>query len=412
MRVRLGRDFGWLWAAYTASTAGTWLALDAFQLIAVLVLHSGAAQVSFLAAAGLAMGALVAVPLGPWVEFRHKRPVMIGADLVRCAALLSLPAAFALGALSFGHLVVVSVVVAASDIAFKAASGAYLKQLLGGERLLVANGRFESTQWTATAVGPPLGGALISAFGPLTTVVLDAASYVLSALGLRAIRTPEQPPAPPAARGALGLGEGWRHILGHPVLRPLFLNTVLVNGLIMVGAPLVAVLMLGDLGFAPWQYGLAFGLPCLGGLVGSRLARPLAARFGQLRVLWVSAVARVVWPVGLAFVGPGAGGLALVVVIELGLITCCGVFNPVYATYRLQQTEPGTVARVLTAWSVTGSATTATLTLAWGGLAALVGIRPALAAAGVLLLATPLLLRPLAGGRAAAERLAPPVDRV
>ncbi|MFI7339091.1 MFS transporter [Streptomyces sp. NPDC050085] len=390
--MRLGRDFGWLWAAFAASTAGTWLALDAFQLVAVLVLHSGAARVSFLAAAGLAMGALVAVPLGPWVEFRRKRPVMIAADLVRCAALLSLPLAFALGALSFGQLVAVSVVVAASDIAFKAASGAHLKQLVRGEQLLVANGRFESTQWTATAVGPPLGGALIGAFGPLTTVLLDAGSYVLSALGIRAIRAPEQPPAPTGPRGVPGLAEGWRHILTHPVLRPLFFNTVLVNGLIMVGSPLVAVLMLGELGFAPWQYGLAFGVPCLGGLVGSRLARPLAARFGQRRVLWASGVARVIWPVGLAFIGPGAGGLALVMAVELGLITSCGVFGPVHATYRLEQTDPDKVARVLAAWSVTGGAVTAGLTLAWGALAALVGTRPALAAAGVLLLATPLLL--------------------
>nr|BFE78841.1 hypothetical protein GCM10020093_014420 [Planobispora longispora] len=35
------------------------------------------------------------MPLGPWTEFRRKRPVLIGADLVRFAALLTIPAAFA-----------------------------------------------------------------------------------------------------------------------------------------------------------------------------------------------------------------------------------------------------------------------------------------------------------------------------
>jgi len=44
----------------------------------------------------------------------------------------------------------------------------------------------------------------------------------------------------------------------------------------MATAPLLAVLMLGRLGFAPWQYGLAFAAPCVGGLIGSRLARRLA----------------------------------------------------------------------------------------------------------------------------------------
>jgi hypothetical protein len=80
------RDFGWLWAAFAFSTAGTWLAFDAFPLIAILVLHAGPAAVSALAAAGMAVGALVAVPLGPWVEFRRKRPVMVGMDLLRCGA--------------------------------------------------------------------------------------------------------------------------------------------------------------------------------------------------------------------------------------------------------------------------------------------------------------------------------------
>ncbi|MEV5410059.1 hypothetical protein AB0K60_14640 [Thermopolyspora sp. NPDC052614] len=42
---------------------------------------------SALAAAALAVGALVVVPLGPWVEFRRKRPVVIAMDLIRFAAL-------------------------------------------------------------------------------------------------------------------------------------------------------------------------------------------------------------------------------------------------------------------------------------------------------------------------------------
>jgi hypothetical protein len=64
-RRSLGRQFGWLWAAYAVSTFGAWVAFDAFPLIAILVLHGGPAEVSMLAAAGLAVGAAVAVPLGP-----------------------------------------------------------------------------------------------------------------------------------------------------------------------------------------------------------------------------------------------------------------------------------------------------------------------------------------------------------
>ncbi|MGW8066155.1 MFS transporter [Streptomyces ziwulingensis] len=391
----LGRRFAWLWASYAVSTFGTRLAFDAFPLIAVVVLGAGPTQVAALAAAGLAVGAVLAVPLGPWVEFRRKRPVMIATDLVRCAVLLSVPVAYAFGRLGFTHLLVVSVVVAAADITFRAAAGSCLKALVRREDLLAANGRLEATTWTATMLGPPAGGVMVQMAGPVVTVAVDAVSHLLSALGIRAIGGGE--PRPRHADGvsrlrAGDLLEGWRYLLATPGLRPLFLNALLVNGLIMATAPLLAVLMLGDLGFAPWQYGLAFAVPCVGGLIGSRLARRLVARFGEHRVLVTGGALRVCWPVGLAFVGPGTAGLVLVMAVEFALITCMGVFGPVLATRRLELTPSDRVARTLTAWTVSGRLATAALTTLWGVLAGLTGPRTAIAVAGVLLLATPWLL--------------------
>ncbi|MFJ3772159.1 MFS transporter [Streptomyces sp. NPDC090075] len=390
----MGRRFGWLWAAYSASALGTYLAFDAFSVIAVIALHAGSAEVALLAATGPAVGAVAAVPLGPWVEFRRKRPVMIGMDLLRFAALLTIPVAYALGGLGLGQMLLVSVVVAAADITFNAASGAFLKRLVPADRLLTANSRFESTNWTALILGPPLGGAAIGLFGPVTTVVANAVSFLLSALGIRAVGGDE--PRPEHTRverlRATDLLDGWRHILSSPALRPLFFNNLAGNALIMVATPPLAVLMLGTLGFAPWQYGLAFAVPCLGGLLGSRLARPLVARYGQLRVLRTAGVLRAVWPVGLAFVGPGLPGLLLVMAVEFGVITSSGVYNPVYVTRRLECTPDDRVARTLSAWSITGKATTAVLTALWGLLATLTGPRTAIAVAGVLLLATPVLL--------------------
>jgi predicted MFS family arabinose efflux permease len=393
-RRSLGRQFGWLWAAYAVSAYGSGFGFGAFAVIAIRVLHAGPAGVAALSASGLAVGAAVAVPLGPSVEFRRKRPVMIAMDLARFAALLSVPAAFALGWLSFTQLLVVSVIVAAAKIAFNAASGAYLKTLVRPDDLLVANGRFESTTWTAIVVGPPLGGAAIGLFGPVTTVLGDAVSYLLSAAGIGAAGGKEPRPvrtAAPRLRGS-DLLDGWRYILASPALRPLFWNAITVNGLIMATEPLIAVLMLGRLGFAPWQYGLAFAAPCVGGLIGSRLARRLVPRFGQHAILRGAGTLRACWLLGLAFVRPGAAGLVLVIAVQLGLVTCCGVFNPVLATYRLQRTAQDRVARALSAWSVTSSATIAATTALWGLLASVTTPRTGIVAAGLLILATPLLL--------------------
>jgi MFS family permease len=388
------RQFRWLWGAFAVSTFGTWLAFDAFPIVAILALHARPFEVSVLAAAGLAVSAVVAVPLGPWVERRRKRRVMIAMDCLRFAALISVPAAYALGCLRFGQLLVAAVLVGAADIGFRAASGACVKSLVPGEHLLTANARFESTTWTATIVGPPLGGALIGIFGPVTTVTADAVSYLLSALGVRVIAGHETPPVRlvPRRRSRDELLEGWRYILRDSALRPLLANTALVNGLIMAPAPLVAVLMLGRLHMAPWQYGLAFAAPCLGGLVGARLARRLTARYGQHAVLRRAGVLRACWSIGLAFIPGGWAGVALVALIQLGLVTCCGVFNPVSATYRLEHTPTDRVARTLAAWTITTKLTVATLTAVWGVLAAVAGVRIAIAVAGVIMLATPLLL--------------------
>ncbi|MFE6992941.1 MFS transporter, partial [Streptomyces pharetrae] len=330
----------------------------------------------------------------PWVEFRRKRPVLIGMDLVRFAALLTIPAAFALGALTFLQLLLVSAVVAAADVTFRSASGAYLKALLPARDLLTANARLESTAWTTTIIGPPLGGAAIGVLGPVVTVVADAVSYLLSALGVRAMGGHEPPPEHRrSARPRAGdLLDGWRYILADATLRPLFFNTALFNGLVMATQPLLAVLMLGRLGFAPWQYGLAFAAPAIGGLLGSRLARPLASRFGRHRVLLTAGTLRALWPVGLAFTQPGTPGLTLVIGVELGLILCCGIFNPVHATCRLDLTASDRVARTLSAWQVTTKATTALLTALWGVLGSVLGPRTAIGLAGLLLLTTPLLL--------------------
>jgi MFS family permease len=383
-----------MWRAFAVSTLGTWLAFDAFPIVAVLALHVGPVGVSVLAAAGVGVGAVVAIPLGVWVERRRKRRVMIGMDCVRFLALASVPAAYALGWLRFGQLLAVAVVMGAADICSRAASGACLKSLVPREQLLAANARFESTSWTATMLGPPLGGVLIAIFGPVTTVIADAVSYLLSALGLGAIAGQESRPVRVGSGRArrAELLEGWRYLLAHRALRGLLANTALVNALIMAPAPLLAVLMLGRLQIAVWQYGLAFAAPCLGGLVGARLARRLTTRYGMHPVLRRAGTLRACWSIGLAFIPGGWAGVALVAVIQLGLVTCCAVFNPVCATYRLEHIPTDRLARTLGAWTITTKLTVASFTALFGVLAGVAGVRVAIALAGLVLLATPLLL--------------------
>jgi MFS family permease len=386
----IGRDTTWLWRAYAASTIGTWLAFDAFPIVAVRVLHADASTLSAMAA--IAVGAAVlAVPLGPWVEYRAKRPVMVGADILRFLVLATVPVAYVAGVLTVAHLVLVTVVVAVADIVFTSASGAFLAGLVPREQLDVVTGRFETAMWISSAVGPPLGGVLVGVVGPVATVTANAASFVASALGLGVIRTPESPPPQPHVTNA-PLSTGWRAIAADTVLRALLANTVAVNALIMASAPLLTYLLLHDLAFTPLEYGLSVGLPCLAGVVGARMARPLARRFGRRRVVLVAGVWRVLPNVFLALVPAGPAGLAVVVAIHAATILAMGVFSPLTAAWRLERCPADARTRVLTAWTVTTRVTVAGTTALWGGVAALLGVRGALAAAGIALLATPIAL--------------------
>lgn len=95
--------------------------------------------------------------------------------------------------------------------------------------------------------------------------------------------------------------------------------------------------------------------------------------------------------------------------IEFGVIIAMSLFNPVVATFRLKHIEHERLSRTLSAWQISSSLATAFLTLAWGVLAALTSTRIAIGLAGLLLLATPLLLLRAATSRdsAPARTVAP-----
>ncbi|WP_327399717.1 MFS transporter [Streptomyces sp. NBC_01288] len=393
-QVTLGRDFRRLWGAYGVSAAGSAVAMGALPLVALLVLHSSAFQVSLLTAFSAVASAVIALPLGVRIEHRYKRPVMITADLVRCAVLVSVPVAAAFGGLTFIHLCAVGILQTAAAVAFDAASGAHLKALVLPEHRLRANSLFETANWISVSAGPPVGGFLVGVLGPTVTMAVDAASFLGSAIGIRRIRRPEPAPTARAAAPRLGrdIAVGWQYILRHPGLRALFCNSLLFGGSIMMTSPLMAVLMLRDLGLAPWQYGLALGLPCLGGVLGSRLTPPLTRRLGQRRILLLSGVARTLWTILLPLAPSGALGVFTIVAVDFGLLSAAGVFNPSFTTYRMEATQDAFMSRVATSWSASSKTCQAVFMIAGGLLADAVGVRGALLIAGVLCLSSVLLL--------------------
>ena len=388
------RDFRWRWAAQTTSELGSAVGYSALPIVAVLLLDASDFQVSLLTVLSSVVSAVLALPLGPWIEYHRKRPIMIGTDLLRFAATGSIPLAAYVGWLTYWHLCAVAIVRMAATLAFNSASTADLKTLVPPAHRAEANSRFETTLWTANTFGPPAGGLLISWLGTTASMVVDALSYLASAAGIRRLRSPE-PTAPQRAADhhwTADFLDGWRYILQHRGLAALFWNSLIFGGCIMAASPLLTVFMLRDRGFEPWQYGVVFGVAGVAGIAGSLLVKPILGRFGQHRVLLAAGVGRNLWLGLIPFASGTIGGLLLIAASELIFLLFVGVFNPMFATYRMNATDDRHMARVTMAWSISAKTVQPIFIAGAGLLAAATSARTALIVLALILLcASPVL---------------------
>ncbi|GAA3653750.1 MFS transporter [Nonomuraea antimicrobica] len=392
--ARERQDFRRLWSGATVSQLGSAVGMVALPVVAVTVVGASAFEVALLSAFTAVTTALLAFPLGTYVEFRRKRPIMITTDVVRFAALASVPAAAALDVLTFAHLCVIAVVNASCLIAFTAAAQSHLKALVSGPRLIEANSRLESTRWLSVSAGPSAAGALIGLLGAAGSLLIDAVSFLVSAVAVRSLRTRE--PAPPVReRGASRRAElfaGWRFAWRHPHLRPMLVSWVTFAGASSMGAAVSAVFYLRDLGFEPWEYGLVMGVPSLGGFAGARLAPRLVARLGAVRALWWTSVSRGPWYFLIPAAVPGTPGL-LMCGFGFGMVLLfAGAANSTMTSYRQQRTPDELMARVAALWSFATTVTQPLFILLGGLVATWADSRAALFAAAALMCASAFLL--------------------
>lgn len=391
------RGFQRLWAGSVVSQFGSAIGMVALPVIAVVALDAASWQVSLLAGIFALTTVLVAFPIGRRIEYTRKRPVMVGSDLLRAATLASLPAAHALGALTFTHLCAVAAVNAVCAIAFTGASQAHLKSLVGPARLIDANSRLESTRWLSISVGPSLAGALIAVLSAVGALAANTVGFLIGALAVRSIRQPEpDPPLPPAPGEGLsqrselfaGLGLVW----AHPALRPILISWILFAGASSMAAPLTAVFYLRDLGFSAFEYGLLMGVPSLGGLLGARLVPRLVRRLGALRTLWWASLLRGPWYFLIPFAVPGKVGL-LMCGVGFGLVLVfAAAANSAMSGYRQLETPDGLMSRVATLWAFATTASQPLFILLGGVVAALADARTALLVAAVVMSLAGLLL--------------------
>jgi predicted MFS family arabinose efflux permease len=284
----LGRDreFLKLWSGQTISQVGSRITRDGLPYTAVLMLHAGPFQMGLLAAIGGA-AALVAGPLAGVVADRcRRRPVLILADLGRAAVLSIIPLAAATLQLRLWHLYLAIALAGALTIVFDSAYQAYLPTLVRPDQLLEGNRKLALSNSTAEVLGPGMTGVLVKMMTGPIAILLDAVSFVVSAVSIAAIRRRE--PASGHQQHGPGFGEitaGFQVIAAHPLLRPLGLRTVTVAFFSGFLSTLYMLFALDHLGLSPAVVGVLITLGGLGNFVGAWTSEKLVERFALGKVL-------------------------------------------------------------------------------------------------------------------------------
>jgi predicted MFS family arabinose efflux permease len=291
-RQSLGPDFFRLLSGQTISQFGSWL--GALGLLAILKLDATPAQMGTLETLRALPVLLLGLFAGVWVDQLRRRPVLIWADIGR-GLILGLAALAALmGCLRIGHLYAVGFLAGALTIFFDTAYRAYLPSVVARESLVDANSRLTAGESLAEIASPGLGGLLVNLFGAPLTMMIDAGSFLLSALFVGSIRTPE----PPRAMGVDEDSPGtvWREIttglsflIQHPVLRPLAGRAATRSFFGGFFAALYGLYVLRTVELSATLLGLLIGAGGVGALIGSFAAGQVLHRLGTGRTLIATA---------------------------------------------------------------------------------------------------------------------------
>ncbi len=243
-----------------------------------------------LTGSALALGATLAIytapqllfglAIGAWTDRTDRKRLMIAVDLLLAVTIASVPLAWSAALLSLWWIYAVAFVSSTLSIFFVAAEFGAIPSLVDSTELVSANGRIQASFAAASILGPLAAGALLVFASVETILLLDAASFLVSAVMLSLIARPFNAPITKRITSIRqDISEGLRYVLSHPVLRNISLMMAMIN---MVGATVFAQLVLfakQALRAEDSEVGLLFAAGGAGVVLLSLAAGPLRKRW-------------------------------------------------------------------------------------------------------------------------------------
>jgi len=323
------RNFALLWSGGLISMTGDWMLLVALPIYIYQATGSALATGAMFAA-GLLPNVLFGSVAGVFVDrWDRKRTLVFGNTLL---ALSVLPLLVVPQTGWLWVVYAVAFVQSCFGVFNEPAENSLLPALVGDERLVSANSLNATNNNLARLAGPALAGLVVGWFGLVGVVVVDAASYLVSAalVSLISARSAPQRPedAPPADAGGAAAAfsgvwrewaEGLRLVGTGRVLLTVFVVgavTGLGEGVFLALFPPFVRVALGG---GALELGWLMSAQAVGGVLGGLVVGAAAARLSPPRLLGWGAVlfglidlAIFVYP---SFVESIAVGLALFVLV-------------------------------------------------------------------------------------------------
>lgn len=412
-RIWRDRGFRTYWSGYAVSALGDQVSSLALPLVAVVVFDASAAEVSLLTAL-LWLPYFFSLFVGTWVDHHgRQQQLLIAADLSRCLGAAAVPTAYALGGLNLAVLYGCAVVLGSGSVLAGCSGQSFFVRLVPKTQYVEAHSFLSSTLSIAALIGPATAGVLIQAIGAADVVVVDAVTFLVSAVAISRIHTriPAAEPGTAAGSYRRRLGEGVRYLFGHRYLRASLAASTAMNLGDFTARAVLVLFATRDLQMSPGSIGLALSAGALGGLTGAFTAGRFAALVGTGRAMVIGGGLSVVPYAALAVLdGPTTG---FVVLAGGAFVAAWAVlqFDINNNSVRATVTDDALRGRVAGAYSMINYGSRPVGAVFGGVIASTVGIRAPFAVAGALgILSVLLMMRSPMAQIASVESAARTVD--
>ncbi|MFB6718787.1 MFS transporter [Kribbella sp. NPDC056345] len=369
-----------LWVGQMVSTAGSSITTVALPLVAVLTLQASTLEMGLLSALTVLPHLVFGLPAGLVVDRVSLRRLLVWADVGRAVLLGSIPAATAAGVLGMGQLYGVAVLAGVLTLLADTAAQTLLPALVSRAELMRANSASLLTTNVASTTGPSAAGFLVQAVSAPFAILVDALSFVVSAVTSYLIREPERVEVP--ERMPVRLSTGLRVLFADRVLGPLTLSATVASLFGAMQGPLVVLYLVRELHWSPAYVGIALTASGAAAVVGTLLATAWCNRVGIGRAYlsgqFLSVVSGAALATGLApviYLGQTVSGLGM------------ALFGIPQRTLRQSRIPPHQLGQATATWRtlvIGGQALGAALA---GVLGTALGLRPTLllSSAGTLI---------------------------